>query len=736
MARRRAGSRGKNDRPGQDQDPAYPGPSWPEPGPATGGHPGLGPYAEGPASGAHPATPGYGPPAGGYGGPPASAAYDDGRREDPGGRSGRSRHGRPSDGRRAADAPPHPSAGGTSGTDNWPASPAGENAWTSTSPENRSVWTPASTDGGSAWTSAPGPGAGSRAAAPTDGGSPWASTSAEGVSNWTPNPANGGGRRAASGGGHRALAGASDGGWAVVQGPGAADADAPGAARGGHAAGGRGADPGADAGRGRRRKGLFGKDKPEEDAFGGGDDRDGRDFFAKDRVVSEGYSSDVMAAEGFDLDDGLPRGSGPAPGPSRRSRRAQGQARDTDAGQGPARGSDAEQGPVHGRGAGQSVVRGSDAGQGAARGFDTGQGPAGGFDAGQDRDAAAGGFAQGAGGGGFAQGAGGGGFAQGAGGGGFPADAGAEGRGSFAAGAGADGRGGFAADAETGGRGADTTAGQDDEYRETAGGGSRKRRRTPPSDWQFPVLTAMGLRPGQQKTIVIVASVIGAVAALAGVAIFATSLGRYTSDREPSAALLGPDTTLPQVFRGWKSPKLFDPLTDRAKDAKALTEKEVFGQSELSVDKKLRLKLVAKRLDSDCSAAVWGEGLTERVSDAGCTQAARGLYVSSDGRYVGQYTLLNLKDGQAATELVDALQTLYRGGWARPLPSSKGSFPAGGYSEAGGYALGHYVGLVWLGRVDGAEPGVKDDYVSLTLGLRGAEKAVYRRVVAITGPKS
>ncbi|MGA4988894.1 hypothetical protein [Nonomuraea bangladeshensis] len=250
------------------------------------------------------------------------------------------------------------------------------------------------------------------------------------------------------------------------------------------------------------------------------------------------------------------------------------------------------------------------------------------------------------------------------------------------------------------------------------------------------MLTGMGLRPKQQKTIVIVASVIGLVAALAGVVIFATSLGRYTPDREPSAALLGPDTTLPLVFRGWKSPKLFDPLADRTKDAKALTEKEVFGQSELSVDRKLRLKLVAKRLDSDCSAAVWGQGLTERISDAGCTQAARGLYLSSDGRYVGQYTLLNLKDGQAAAELVDALETLYRGGWARPLPSPKGSFPAGGYSEAGGYALGHYVGLVWLGRVDGAEPGVKDDYVSLTLGLRGAEKAVYRRVVAITGPKS
>lgn len=694
MARRRAGSRAKNDRPAQDQDAAWSDPSRPDQGPSTGGYPspayGEGPYTQGPASGANRAVPGYGPAGGspsvgGY--PPTSASYDDGRREDAGGRGGRSRHGRRAAGR-STSGTGAPDAGGSGGTGNWPSPPpTGENAWTSTSPGS-----------GSAWTAAPGPGGGSRtASAPADGGSPWAPTPVEGVSNWTPAPADGGGNRAASGfggGGHRALAGADDGGWAVVAGPGAAEADTSGSARGGHGAGSRGIDPGAEvsaaeAGRGKRRKGLFGKGKPEEDAFGGGDDGDRRDFFAKDRVVSEGYSSDGTAAASFGLDDGMPRGSGPAQGPSRRSRRAQGPA------------------------------RGADAGQGAGRGPDAGQGPAHGRDMGQKRDAAAGGFARGAGGSGFA------------------ADAGAGGHGGFGADAGAGGRGGFGADAEAGRGGDDAMAGQDgDEGRETEGGGSRKRRRTPPSDWQFPVLTAMGLRPGQQKLIVIVTSVVGAVAALAGVALFATSLGKYAPDREASAALLGPNTTLPQVFRGWNSPRLFDPLADRAKDAKALTEKEVFGQSELSVDKKQRLKLVAKRLDSDCSAAVWGEGLTERLSDAGCTQAARGLYLSSDGRYVGQYTLLNLKDGQAATELVNALDTLYRGGWARPLPSSKGSFPAGGYSEAGAYALGHYVGLVWLGRLDGAEPGVKDDYVSLTLGLRGAEKAVYRRVVAITGPKS
>ncbi|MEV4469337.1 hypothetical protein [Nonomuraea sp. NPDC049504] len=267
-------------------------------------------------------------------------------------------------------------------------------------------------------------------------------------------------------------------------------------------------------------------------------------------------------------------------------------------------------------------------------------------------------------------------------------------------------------------------------------GKGRKRRRTPRSDWQFPVLTDMGMRPERQRLLVIISTVVAVIVAGVGFVTVIRSLGTYTPERQATAAVLAPDTVLPKVFHGWNSPKLFDPVAERTKDGKALTEKEVFSQKELTVSKKLKLKLAAKKLDRDCSQALQGAELVELAAEAGCTQTARGLYLSSDGRYVGQYTLLNLKDAQSAGDLVEQLKVLYRGGWVQPLTSGKAAFPPGGYSEAGGYALGHYVGLVWLGRVDGAEPTAKDDYVSLTLALRGAEKAVYRRVVSITGPSS
>jgi hypothetical protein len=265
---------------------------------------------------------------------------------------------------------------------------------------------------------------------------------------------------------------------------------------------------------------------------------------------------------------------------------------------------------------------------------------------------------------------------------------------------------------------------------------TRKRRRTPPSDWQFPVLTDMGLSPERQRLVVVIASVIGVIAAACGLAVILTSVdGDYVSERpqSDSAAIAA---RLPATYQGWPSLKLFEPVGDRAKDGRPLTEKEIFSQKTLNGEKKLQLKLVAKRLDSDCSASLWGEELLQMAGDAECTQAARGLYASADGRYVGQYTLLNLRDSQAAGQLVAALENGYRGGWTRPLEDERAVFPAGGHTEAAGYALGHYVGLVWFGKADGAEPTARDDFVSLALTLRGAEKAIYRRVVTITGPAS
>ncbi|WP_345401478.1 hypothetical protein [Nonomuraea salmonea] len=44
-------------------------------------------------------------------------------------------------------------------------------------------------------------------------------------------------------------------------------------------------------------------------------------------------------------------------------------------------------------------------------------------------------------------------------------------------------------------------------------GKGRKRRRTPRSDWQFPVLTDMGMRPERQRLLVIISTVVAVIVA-------------------------------------------------------------------------------------------------------------------------------------------------------------------------------------------------------------------------------
>ncbi len=187
----------------------------------------------------------------------------------------------------------------------------------------------------------------------------------------------------------------------------------------------------------------------------------------------------------------------------------------------------------------------------------------------------------------------------------------------------------------------------------------------------------------------------------------------------------------PEDYRAWPSLKQFEPIADRTADAKPLTAEEIFNVRTVKAGKQ-SLKLTQRQLDADCAAVLWGEELIDQVADAGCTQAVRGLFTSSDGVYIAQFTLLNLADAEAANTLVTRLESLHRGGWVLPLQPDQAPFS--GYTEASGHAMGHYAGLVWVGRKDGAEPETGDDFVSLNLAARESEKAVYRRVVAVTGP--
>ncbi len=260
---------------------------------------------------------------------------------------------------------------------------------------------------------------------------------------------------------------------------------------------------------------------------------------------------------------------------------------------------------------------------------------------------------------------------------------------------------------------------------------ARKRRRTPARTQSMnnPRLEEWGLSPVQQRLLVIVGSVAGVLVAAVVLAFAISAIGNdFVPERATAAAIS--TQPRPDAYKGWTSPKLFAPIGRSEADPAPLTLKDVFAEKVLK-EGRITLKLTAPKLDTTCSAVIWGQELADQLAQGGCTQALRGAYRSADGRYVAQYTLFNLRDTAAADGLVQSLTAGYRGGWVQALEPAGPLFPAGGHTEASGHAMGHYAGLVWIGRADGAEPGPRDDFISLSLAVRGAEKAVFRRVVAV-----
>ena len=261
----------------------------------------------------------------------------------------------------------------------------------------------------------------------------------------------------------------------------------------------------------------------------------------------------------------------------------------------------------------------------------------------------------------------------------------------------------------------------------------RKRRSGPPAEgWTGSTLSELGLDDRQQR--VFVWSVVAA--GVLAIALVLTLTVNAIGAPPPQPALSGGGLVgdgLPGSFETWPSPKELAPVEDRKADAAPLTAQEVFGARTLTAGK-ITLRRLASRLDQSCAGAVWGADLADALAEAGCVQAVRGLYATADGVYVAQYTLFNLADVAAADALAKSLASLYRGAWVQPLESSRAKF--GAYSEANAYVLGHYLGVAWVGRTDGAEPGERDDFIMLGLAVREAEKAVFRRVVKVAGVPS
>lgn len=195
-----------------------------------------------------------------------------------------------------------------------------------------------------------------------------------------------------------------------------------------------------------------------------------------------------------------------------------------------------------------------------------------------------------------------------------------------------------------------------------------------------------------------------------------------------------PGEPKPSIFEGYNSTtNTFSKINERSNDSKPLTLDEVFtgdGAAPAYEGKNIRFKLTNQDLTTDCGSLVWGDKLKADLKAAGCTQAVRGAYVSTDGKAVAIGVAFNLKSNTDAGRVIDTMDPEKgAGGWVLTPKTGNAVEKLGkGYTWGKGDGLGHFLCVTATQRTDGASPALgSDDLIPYSVAMSDFEEFVYQR---------
>ncbi|GLY71842.1 hypothetical protein [Actinoallomurus iriomotensis] len=189
----------------------------------------------------------------------------------------------------------------------------------------------------------------------------------------------------------------------------------------------------------------------------------------------------------------------------------------------------------------------------------------------------------------------------------------------------------------------------------------------------------------------------------------------------------------PKVYVNTPANSLVNKLNERSKDKRPLNKSEVFGDDAKSVSHgNYHFTLVGSQL-SDCASVTWGQELQNDLRKYGCTQVARGAYVSQDKKYLGQFVAMNLEQLQGAEQVVRDLDPNSKAGFVSPLAAQGAENFGSGFSAAYSQSFGHYVVISWVERAGGAQPQTMNELLDASIAIERADDFVWERLVLAGG---
>jgi hypothetical protein len=234
---------------------------------------------------------------------------------------------------------------------------------------------------------------------------------------------------------------------------------------------------------------------------------------------------------------------------------------------------------------------------------------------------------------------------------------------------------------------------------------------------------------GSKRNLVIVGGAALAVLIMVViVAVVAMDGGDGKKDQAAAAARV-----TPKVYVNTPANSLVDKLNDRSKDKRPLYKTEVFDPESKSVSHGAYHFTLAGSQLSDCASATWGQELQNDLRKYGCTQVARGAYVSQDKKYLGQFVAMNLAQLQGAEQVVRDLDPNSKAGFVSPLTVAGTENFGDGFSAAYTQSFGHYVVISWVERAGGQAPQTMNELLDASIAIERADDFVWERLVLVGG---
>jgi hypothetical protein len=235
-------------------------------------------------------------------------------------------------------------------------------------------------------------------------------------------------------------------------------------------------------------------------------------------------------------------------------------------------------------------------------------------------------------------------------------------------------------------------------------------------------------RPRSSRKWLVAVGVIVVIGALAAVGVKVLG-GGNKGGNSPSSQASSTSRLVPKEYVS-STENMTTKLNDRSKDSRPVNRTEIFGQEQTvrfpPNHPTYTLKLVGSNITNNCNTVTWGSLLQKDLKAFSCSQIVRGVYQSTDKKYVGEFIVVNLESLAGAQQILRDLNPQSDAGFVFALNASGVTFSSG-FSAAYSSPYGHFAVINWVERANGRQPDTMNELLDVSVAVNQPTNFIWAR---------